>query len=71
MKEVLAAVRALKKKSETLLKVAAVLMQLDGLTRGKHKRRRQRRHISNAGRARIRAAQRKRWAAFRKAKKAA
>jgi len=65
MKEVLAAVRALKKKSETLLKVAAVLMQLDGLTRPKHKRR----HISNAGRARIRAAQQRRWAAFRKAKK--
>lgn len=71
MKEVAAAVKALRQRAEALLTVAKALTHLDSFARvnGVKRRARNKRHISNAGRARIRAAQQKRWKAFRQAKK--
>lgn len=72
MKEVTAAVRALRQRAEALLTVAKALMHLDSFTgaNGVKRKRGRKKHISNAGRQRIRAAQQKRWAAFRKQRKA-
>jgi hypothetical protein len=72
MKEVTAAVRALRQRAEALLTVAKALTHLDSFAKSngvKHKRT-NKRHISRAGRQRIRVAQQKRWAAFRKQRKA-
>jgi hypothetical protein len=70
MKEVQAAVRALRSKAQTFLQLAVALEKLDRFQREFPPNSQPRKHrISAKGRAHIRAAQKARWAKCRKDKK--
>lgn len=74
MKECVAAVKALRSKAATYVKLAQVMERLDKFAEGYRPKRkrtptRPARRLSKAGRARIRAAQKARWDRYRNAHK--